>query len=128
MLVHLGGQLRAEGDRADAAEERADELADGAGPNREAEAEALRAALGEQRIQLGAAEREAAEQRARRADGERAYAELRDAHEAAQEELSALSPEFFDEIESLKYAHSQGAAQLARYERLYGRLPPEQTD
>lgn len=123
MLVQLGAQLRSEGERADLAEERAEALE--AGASAAAEADALRDALEEQQVQLSAAQRERDELRALRADADRQQSELRAAYEAAQAELSALSPEFFDEVEELKYKYAQGAVQLARYERLYGRLPPE---
>lgn len=123
MLAQLGAQLRSEGERADQAEERAEALeAEAAGAP---DAERLRGALDEARAAYAAAEAEGDELRARGDDAESRLAEMRAALDAAQAELGALSPEFFDEIEELKFKYAQGAAQLARYERLYGRLPAE---
>lgn len=128
MLVQLGTQLRAQSERADAAEDRVEALsAQERAPRADAgaDADAVRAQLDEQRALALASAREAVEARAQRDETERALGELRAAYDAAQAELGALSPEFFDEVEELKYKFAQGAAQLARYERLYGRLPPE---
>jgi chromosome segregation ATPase len=42
---------------------------------------------------------------------------------ALTEELSGLSPQFFEEIEDLKYAYAVVRTSLGRYERAYGPLP-----
>ena len=47
-------------------------------------------------------------------------AALRAENVAMQAELSALSPQFFEEIEDLKYAYATARAQLDRYESLHG--------
>ena len=42
---------------------------------------------------------------------------------ALTEELSGLSPQFFEEIEYLKYAYAVVRTSLGRYEEAYGPLP-----
>ena len=54
----------------------------------------------------------------------RTAAETAPAEKAAlTEELSGLSPQFFEEIEDLKYAYAVVHTSLGRYERAYGPLP-----
>mmetsp|Transcript_15553 Transcript_15553/g.47458 ORF Transcript_15553/g.47458 Transcript_15553/m.47458 type:complete len:203 (+) Transcript_15553:1424-2032(+) len=126
MLAQLGAQLRTETERADAAEDQVEHLATAAdaNPARARDLEAARAELHDVRGQVAALERDRAEMDARRMEAERELASVRAAHEAAQAELDALSPEFFEEVEELKYNYAQSSESLARYERLYGRLPP----
>ena len=38
-------------------------------------------------------------------------------------ELAALSPQFFEEVEDLKYAFAQAQQRLEAYERAHGPLP-----
>jgi len=48
---------------------------------------------------------------------------LRQENAAMAAELSALTPQFFEEIEDLKYAHATARDKLAIYEATYGALP-----
>ena len=38
------------------------------------------------------------------------------------EELAALTPEFFEEVEDLRFHHAQAAAQLQQYAERFGPL------
>ena len=49
-------------------------------------------------------------------------AALREQNASLTAELAALSPQFFDEIEDLKYAHATATSKLKRYEAVYGPL------
>ena len=42
---------------------------------------------------------------------------------AAANELAALSPQFFEEVEDLKYAYATAQQKLERYEAVYGAVP-----
>ena len=52
-------------------------------------------------------------------------ATLRAENAAMTAELSALSPQFFEELEDLKYAYATARQHLDRYERRFGPPPPE---
>ena len=49
-------------------------------------------------------------------------ATLRAENAAMSAELSALTPQFFEEIEDLKYEHAVATEQLRRYQQTYGEL------
>ena len=50
-------------------------------------------------------------------------ATLRAENAAMAQELSALSPQFFEEVEDLKYAYATSQQRLERYETAYGAVP-----
>jgi DNA repair exonuclease SbcCD ATPase subunit len=54
---------------------------------------------------------------------EQQLAEVTARAEALQTELNAFDPEFWDEIEDLKYERQQLAAKVAEYERILQDLP-----
>ena len=51
-------------------------------------------------------------------------ATLRAENAVMASELAALSPQFFEEVEDLKYAYATAQQLLARYEQSCGGLPP----
>ena len=47
---------------------------------------------------------------------------LKRERDAMAEELAALTPEFFEEVEDLRFHHAQAAAQLQQYAERFGPL------
>ena len=128
LLVDVGSQLSTALDSAAAAEARISELE---GRLREAgEVEELLMATEAERDRLAAQLAELQQQAAGGAeDGGAAPDELRAEVAALREEnslmaaeLGALSPQFFEEVEDMKYALAVAREQLAQYEQAHGPL------